>query len=162
MYIVSNEKIEEQEEKGRVPFIQIFSGITWFQCQDKFGVVDLTGNTSNPANAVVKDTNQNIFIEAKARKIESTDFYSTFLECKKYDHLMHFANLTDNGKAFYFVTYTDNVAYMFDVKEIDVEKYRAKRWMKEVSLEGQTIQVQKDVYELPLNRKMKGVTKYKC
>jgi|GEM_PF-2400346 hypothetical protein len=161
MYIVSDESINQQEAKGRAPFIQIFSGITWYECQDKYEVVDLTGNTSNSANAIVKDTDQDIYIEAKARQIKSNDFLSTFLECKKYIHLMQLANQTANGKAFYFVTFTDNVAYLFDLKNIAVEKYRTKRLMKEVSMEGQTIQILKDVYELPLDRKMKGVTRYR-
>lgn len=162
MYIISDKKIEEQEAKVRTQFIQIFSGMTWYQYEDKFDVVDLSGNTSNSANAVVKDSNIDIYIEGKARKIESTDYYSTFMECKKYDHLMSLANQKSNGKAFYFVTFTDNVAYLFDLKNIEVELYRTKRLMKEVSMEGQTIQILKDVYELPLDRKMKGVTRCRC
>jgi len=152
MYIISNNTVNNQEEKGRGVFLSIFSGMTWTQNQDKFGVWDASGSTKTT----------DMYCEVKSRAIKSNEFYTTFLEVKKYNHLMNLADLSPTGKAFYFVTFTDGVSYLYDLKKIEnIEIFRDQRLMKEVTLEGQTKMVMKDIYAIPLYAKMPGVIKYK-
>ena len=151
MYIISNNTVNNQEQKGRAVFLSNFTGTTWTTLEDKFAVCDLTGHTSC-----------DIFIEIKYRDLKSTSYNTTFLEVKKYNHLMEYANLTSNGRAFYFVTFTDGVSYLYDLKKIEnIEIFRDQRLMKEVTLEGQSKMVMKDIYDIPLYSKMPGVKKYK-
>lgn len=147
MYIVSNQAVANQEAKGREIFLNQHPHNQWVENTEKFGSWDLSGSTRS--NIAVNFSNN--YIEIKARNIKSTDFFSTFLEVKKYNQLMALANQTPTGKAFYFVTFTDNVSFIFDLKNIkDLYKYKEKKWMREVTLEGQTKTVQKEIYDLPL------------
>lgn len=150
MYIISNQVINQQEQKGRDQFLSFHSGSTanWVAMENKYDVCDITGKT-----------NCEIFIEIKARDIRSTTYSTTFLEVKKYNHLMDFAHSTSTGKAYYFVTFTDSVAVLFDLTKIkNFQQYYDRRWMKEVSLEGQTKMVEKEIYDLPIKL---AVKKYK-
>lgn len=150
MYIASNESIQKQEEIGRGVFLSLFSGLNWTESTDRFAMWDISGSTKNI----------DLYGEVKARNLKSNDYPTTFLEVKKYDALMELANRTKTGRAFYFVTFNDGTAYRYDLKKIDVEMYRDKRQMKEVTLEGQTKMVMKDIYDLPLWHKMNGVDRY--
>jgi hypothetical protein len=151
MYIVSDQSIANQEEMGRSVFLSIQTGITWTESQDKYTVWDFSGGTRTQR-----------FIEVKARKLKSNDFGTTYMQVDKYNNLMDLANLTSNGRAYYFVTYLDGKSYMYDLKNIpNIEMYRSQRLMKEVSLEGQTKMVMKDIYDLPLWNKLPGLKIYK-
>ena len=150
MYIVSNQEINKQEQKGRNQFLSFHSGSTanWVAMGNKYDVCDLTGKTECE-----------IFIEIKAREIKSTSYSTTFLEAKKYNHLMDLANVTATGKAYYFVTYTDNVALLFNLTTIkNIQQNYDRRWMLEVTLEGQNTMVEKEIYDLPIAL---AVKKYK-
>ena len=151
MYIISNKGVSQQEAIGRNQFLSIQTGMTWTESQDKFTVWDFSGGTMTHR-----------YVEVKARKIKSNDFSTTYMQVDKYDNLMDLANLTSNGRSYYFVRYLDGKSYLYDLKKIqNIELYRSQRLMNEVSLEGQTIKVMKDVYELPLWRKLPGLTIYK-
>ena len=159
MYIVSDQNIQKQESKGRDIYLQLHPNMSWTTNQDKFGLWDLSGNTSCTSNRIIKNSNVDMYGEVKVRNLSSTSYSTTFLEVKKYYHLMDLANLTDNGKAFYFVAFSDATAALFDLKTIDnIDQYWTKRWMKEVTLEGQTKSVEKEIYDLPLSL---AVKKYK-
>jgi len=154
MYIVSDEKIEEQEQKGRAIYLSIFTGMTWHCSQSKYDTYDASGSTISK----VDNTQLDIFSEIKVREISSTDYYTSFLEVKKYASLIELtkSNPDVRAKAFYFVHYNDKVAYLFDLTAIKPDEYTAKwRLMKEVSLDGQTKMVEKLVYELPLTDAVK-------
>lgn len=150
MYIASNESVEKQEQIGRGVFLSLFSHLEWTESPDRFSSWDISGSTKNI----------DLYGEIKTRNLKANDFPTTFLECKKYDALMELANRTKTGRAFYFVTFADGTAYRYDLKKIDVERYRNQRLMKEVTLEGQQKMVMKDIYELPLWHKMVGVERY--
>lgn len=154
MYIVDDEKIEKQEQKGRAIYLSIFTGMIWHCSLDKFDKYDASGSTISKL-----DNNQlDIYSEIKVREISSTDYETSFLEVKKYASLIELTKSKADvkAKAFYFVHYLDKVAYLFDLSAIKTEQYTAKwRWMKEVSLDGQEKLVEKLVYELPLSDAVK-------
>jgi len=155
MYIVSNNAIANQEAKGREKFTLQHPHNNWVENTEKFGFWDFSGSTVGKGCTIPTDK----YIEVKGREIKSTSYSTSFLEVKKYNQLMALANQTTTGKAFYFVSYTDNVSILFDLKKIkNIEQYWDKRWMKEVTLEGQTKTVEKEIYDLPLSL---AVKKYK-
>jgi len=72
---------------------------------------------------------------------------------------MVLAKQTQTGKAFYFVTFTDNTALLFDLTNIkNIGRFKETKLMKEVTLEGQTKTILKEIYDLPLGL---AVKKYK-
>lgn len=155
MYIVSNQAIATQEAIGRQIFVLQHPGNQWVNNNEKFGQWDVSGSTKSNSATAPSDK----YIEIKARQIRSSDYLSTFLEVKKYDQLMALAIQTKTGKAFYFVTFTDNTALLFDLKNIrNIEKFKETRLMKEVTLEGQTKLVEKEIYDLPLGLAVKKYT----
>lgn len=159
MYIVSDKKVKEQEDKGRAIFTTTFPLMQWTENENKYGSWDLSGSTANTYNATLAPAKPiEMFAEIKVRNIESTKYPTTFLEQKKYDQLMNLANSTDTGKAFYFVSFADNISFLFDLNNISVKKYADVRWMKEVSMDDQDKIVEKTVYDLPLTT---AVKKYK-
>lgn len=117
MYIISNSTVSNQENLGRNICTGIFTGMTWTPMQLKFDICDLSGNTSNTNNVVIKKSNVDVYIEINVRNLKSTTYNTTFLEVKKHDHLTNLANYP-NSKAFYFVAFTDGIAYLFDLKAI--------------------------------------------
>ncbi|WP_316817303.1 hypothetical protein [Pedobacter nyackensis] len=146
-------KVAAQEKYARDKFISIHSGSTWTEYEDRYAVVDLSGATTT-SDGIVK----NKFIETKGRNIPSNEYGTTFLELKKLDNMLDFAEIND-GKAFYFVTYTDGKSYLFDLTHVK-EKYAIQQqWMNDVTIGDYTTQkVLKDVIHLPLfaaNKKYK-------
>jgi len=142
MYIINDDIINQQEQKGRAVFLSIHSGMTWTTSTNKYDVWDVSGSTRNT----------DMFVEIKDREIKSTIYPTTFLQVDKYNNLMQLpASSQKKAKAFYFVNYTDGRSYVFDLANIDnIDQYRSKRWMKDVSLENQDLMIEKEIYELPL------------
>ena len=142
MFIVNDELIKKQEDKGRDIFFTCCPNMSWTENQDKFGIWDLKGNSES----------SEMYVEIKNRDIKSTSYSTSFLELKKYNNLLELANnSTSKTKVYYFVTYADNVSYLFDLTKLKMDQIqKSKIWMKEVSLAGQDKMVQKEVIELPL------------
>jgi hypothetical protein len=143
--IDSAARVSEAEQIGRDKFISIHSGMTWTQYPDRYDVVDLSGATINKNGVTV-----NMFIEAKGREIKSNKYVTTFLELKKLNNLLDIAKAND-GKAFYFVTYTDGKSYIFDLTNVK-QKYAVQReWCNDITIGDQPTQkVLKEVIHLPL------------
>lgn len=150
MYIVGDELIRKQENKGRDIFLTCNPSMKWTESQSKFDVWDLVG-TKN-------DTK--MYVEIKNREIMSTSYSTSFLELKKYKNLTELAsNSTGKSKVFYFVSYTDNVSYLFDLTKLKLDELIVeKRWMKEVTLDNRQEYVEKEVIELPLTAASKKYT----
>lgn len=135
-------KVQQQENKGRQTFTTIFSGVTWTENPERYGIWDLSATT----------VSNKVYTEIKSRNISSKDFSTTFLEVKKYQNITDLAKANE-GKAFYFVTYSDDVSFLFDLSKLDLTEIPVKEiWMNNVTIGGTTPihQVKKEVYDLPL------------
>lgn len=150
MYIVDDELIRKQETKGRNIFLTCNPQMQWTESQSKFDVWDLVGEKN--------DTK--MYVEIKNREIKSTSYSTSFLELKKFKNLTELAtSSTGITKAFYFVSYTDNVSYLFDLTKLKLDQLKVeKRWMKEVTLDNRREYVEKEVIELPLTAASKKYT----
>lgn len=149
MYIVGDKEIKKQEDKGRDIFLICHPNMVWTENKEKFGVWDLRGESGK----------SRMYIEIKNRDIKSTSYTTTFLEKKKLDNLNELKVNGEKTKIYYFVTYSDNVSYLFDLTKLKPKQYTtSKIWMKEVTLDNQHKQVQKEVIELPLTVAKKKYT----
>lgn len=137
--------VSAAEQKGRYKFISIHSGMTWTPYSDRYDVVDLSGATINKAGVVKKK-----FIETKGRDIKSTEFGTTFLELKKLNNMLDFAE-ANGGKAFYFVTYTDGKSFLFDLTNVKAQYPVQQEWCNDITIgDNPTKKILKDVIHLPL------------
>ena len=150
MFIVGDALIKKQENKGRDIFLTCNPSMKWVESTSKFDVWDLVGSKN--------DTK--MYVEIKNREIKSTSYSTSFLELKKYKNLTDIANTSsDKAKAFYFVSYTDNVSYLWDLSKLKLDKLKIeKRWMLEVTLDNRQDYVEKEVIELPLTAASKKYT----
>lgn len=150
MFIVGDKLIKKQENKGRDIFLTCNPSMKWVESTSKFDVWDLVGEKN--------DTK--MYVEIKNREIKSTAYSTSFLELKKYKNLTELASdSTGKAKAFYFVSYTDNVSYLWDLSKLKLDKLKIeKRWMLEVTLDHRQDYVVKEVIELPLTAASKKYT----
>jgi hypothetical protein len=150
MFIVNDELIKKQENKGRDIFLTCNPSMKWVESTSKFDVWDLVGENNNTK----------MYVEIKNRGIKSTSYSTSFLELKKYKNLNDVAsNSTGKAKAFYFVSYTDNISYLFDLTKLKLDELKVeKRWMLEVTLDNRQDYVEKEVIELPLTAASKKYT----
>jgi hypothetical protein len=150
MFIVNDKLIKKQENKGRDIFLLCHPIIQWVENNEKFGIWDMCGTSDK----------SKMYVEIKNRGIKSTSYPTSFLELKKYKNLTDIAsNSTGKAKAFYFVSYTDNVSYLWDLTKLKVDELKIeKRLMKEVTLDNQNAMVMKEVIELPLTAARKKYT----
>jgi hypothetical protein len=154
-----NTAIQKQEDLGRSIFTSTFPSMKWVENTDTFGRWDMSGSTKSTYDAsLAPKKSVDMYAEIKVRNLKSTDYSTTYLEKKKYDAMIELANQTATGKAFYFVAFTDDASYLFDLKNIEVEKFQKSSWMKEKTFDQSTKYVEKQIYDLPLNL---AVRKYK-
>jgi hypothetical protein len=138
-------RVSEAEQIGRDKFILIHSGNTWTPYVDRYAVVDLSGSTKNKNGDEI-----NMFIEAKARDIKSTEFGTTFLELKKLDSMLEFATC-NGGKAYYFVTYIDGKSFLFDLTNVKSKYAIQQELCNDITIgDKPTQKILKDVIHLPL------------
>jgi hypothetical protein len=150
MFIVGDELIKKQENKGRDIFLTCNPSMKWIESQSKFDVWDMYGLSDK----------SKMYVEIKNREIKSTSYLTSFLELKKFKNLTEMvSNSSEKTKVFYFVSYTDNVSYLFNLTKLKLDELKVeKRWMKEVTLDNRQEYIQKEVIELPLTAASKKYT----
>jgi hypothetical protein len=155
-----NAAVQKQEDIGRSIFTSTFPLMRWTENTDIYGRWDVSGSTrSTYAASLVAKKSVDMYAEIKVRNLKSTDYNTTYLEKKKYDAMIDLANQTSTGKAFYFVSFTDDASYLFYLKNIEVHKYQKSSWMKEKTYDQSSKYLEKLIYDLPLNLAVRKFTK---
>ncbi len=136
----------KQDQIGRDKTIMLFPKLDLVESPNQYSVWDMSGMTTNIAGDV-----KPFLMEVKDRDVKSSSYETVFMEVKKYQALTKLADENNIQDIFYINHYTDNITYVFNLKNIKVYDLQLVVKKAPKTTMGATEYVDKIFVELPIH-----------